>query len=60
MAPSTKRFHFANGQTHQCLWQVTQQLSFGPLAGATLNSHVLDQPGNHTALLLSVDDLVSL
>ena len=57
--PADKTFGFANGQTHRCNFQVTQQFSHGLLAGEQVTLQILDQPGNSTAPLLSISDLAS-
>ena len=40
--------------------QVSQEFSFGLLAGEIVTFQILDQPGNSTAPLLSISDLSSL
>jgi hypothetical protein len=58
--PSNKKFGFANGLSHQCAYQVTQEFAHGILAGESLTLQILDQPGNSTAPLLSINDLAEL
>ena len=58
--PSKKRFGFANGHTHQCTLQVSQEIGYGLLAGEVLIMEILDQPGNATAPLLSIADIAEM
>ena len=56
----TRRFGFANGQSHKCQYQVAQEFAHGLLAGESITLQILDQPGNSTAPLLSIADLAQL
>ena len=60
VTPSDKRFGFANGHSHRCDFQVTQEFSHGLLAGEVITLQILDQPGNSTAPLLSISDVANL
>ena len=60
VTPTDKKFGFANGLSHRCVFQVEQEFPYGLLAGETVTFQILDQPGNSTAPLLSISDLSSL
>jgi len=58
--PSDKKSGFAKGLNHKCEFQVTQEFAYGLLAGECISLQILDQPGNSTAPLISINDLASM
>ena len=40
VSPTDKKFGFANGLSHRCAFQVSQELSFGILAGETVTFQI--------------------
>lgn len=53
-----KKLHVASGETYECSFQVTQQITYGFLVGAQLTICILGQFGNYTAPLFSTNDFV--
>ena len=57
LAPSQCRFRFANGTGNPASVNVTQPITAGLLEGSQIDLHVVDQPGNLTPPLFSIEDM---
>ena len=57
VSASDRRFRFADGRIDEAQTVVEQPITSGLLAGKTLSMHLIDNAGNDTCPLLSINDL---